>query len=191
MNVLLDLFLSFAKIGLFTFGGGYAMIALIENTCVEKKRWITHDEMMNVTVIAESTPGPIAINCATFVGYKQKGLPGAVAATVGMVLPSFCIIFLISRFLDNFLEIGWIAHAFLGIRIAVGILILDAALKMIKKMQKKPLPLTIMICAFLVMLLIDMLAIRVSSITLMLIAAAVSLGLFLVKGNAQKAGGTK
>ena len=191
MNLILDLFLSFAKIGLFTFGGGYAMIALIENTCVEKKRWITHDEMMNVTVIAESTPGPIAINCATFVGYKQKGLPGAVVATVGMVLPSFCIIFLISRFLDNFLEIGWIAHAFLGIRIAVGILILDAAVKMIRKMQKKPLPLTIMICAFLTMLLIDMLAIRVSSITLMLIAAAVSLGLFLVKGNARKAGGTK
>ena len=191
MNLLLDLFLSFAKIGLFTFGGGYAMIALIENICVEKKRWITHDEMMNVTVIAESTPGPIAINCATFVGYKQKGLPGAVAATVGMVLPSFCIIFLISRFLDNFLEIAWIAHAFLGIRIAVGILILDAALRMIKKMPKKPLTLTVMICAFLAMLLIDMLAIRVSSITLMLIAAAVSLGLFLVKGNAQKAGGTK
>ena len=191
MNILLDLFLSFAKIGLFTFGGGYAMIALIENTCVEKKRWITHDEMMNVTVIAESTPGPIAINCATFVGYKQKGLAGAVAATVGMVLPSFCIIFLISRFLDNFLEIPWIAHAFLGIKIAVGILILDAAVKMIRKMQKKPLPLTIMICAFLTMLLIDMLALRVSSITLMLIAAAVSLGLFLVRGNAQKAGGTK
>ena len=191
MNVLMDLFVSFAKIGLFTFGGGYAMIALIESICVEKKGWITHDEMMNVTVIAESTPGPIAINCATFVGYKQKGLSGAMAAPVGMVLPSFCIIFLISRFLDNFLEIGWIAHAFLGIRIAVGILILDAALKMIKKMQKKPLPLTIMICAFLVMLLIDMLAIRASSITLMLIAAAVSLGLFLVKGNAQKAGGTK
>ncbi len=191
MDLVLDLFLSFAKIGLFTFGGGYAMIALIESICVEKKRWITHDEMMNVTVIAESTPGPIAINCATFVGYKQKGLPGAMAATVGMVLPSFCIIFLISRFLDNFLEIGWIAHAFLGIRIAVGILILDAAIKMIKKMPKKPLPLAVMICAFLVMLLIDMLAIRVSSITLMLIAAAVSLGLFLVKGNAQKAGGTK
>lgn len=82
MNILLDLFLTFAKIGLFTFGGGYAMISLIENSCVEKKGWITHDEMMNVTVIAESTPGPIAINCATFVGYKQKGLIGAIAATV-------------------------------------------------------------------------------------------------------------
>lgn len=120
MNILFDLFLTFAKIGLFTFGGGYAMISLIENSCVEKKGWITHDEMMNVTVIAESTPGPIAINCATFVGYKQKGLIGAIAATIGMVLPSFCIIFLISMFLDNFLEIAWIAHAFVGIKIAVG-----------------------------------------------------------------------
>ena len=95
MSLLLDLFLNFAKIGLFTFGGGYAMIALIENACVEKKQWITHDEMMNITVIAESTPGPIAINCATYVGYKQKGFIGAVAATIGMILPSFCIIFLI------------------------------------------------------------------------------------------------
>lgn len=88
MPILLDLFLTFAKIGLFTFGGGYAMISLIEDSCVEKKRWITHDEMMNVTVIAEYTPGPIAINCATYVGYKQKSLSGAAAATVGMVLPS-------------------------------------------------------------------------------------------------------
>ena len=170
MNILFDLFLTFAKIGLFTFGSGYAMISLIENSCVEKKGWLTHDEMMNVTVIAESTPGPIAINCATFVGYKQKGLIGAIAATIGMVLPSFCIIFLISMFLDNFLEIVWIAHAFMGIKIAVGILILDAAIKMIRKMQKKPIPLTIMACAFLAMLLIDIFALHVSSITMMLIS---------------------
>ena len=181
MNLLLDLFLTFAKVGLFTFGGGYAMISLIERTCVAEKQWITHDEMMNVTVIAESTPGPIAINCATFVGYKQKGLTGAVAATVGMVLPSFCIIFLISRFLDNFLEIAWIAHAFLGIKLAVGILILDAALNMIGKMQKTALPRAIMGCAFLSMLLIDIFALRVSSILLMLAAALVSLAVFLMK----------
>ena len=188
MNLLLDLFLTFAKIGLFTFGGGYAMIALIENICVERKRWITHDEMMNVTVIAESTPGPIAINCATFVGYRQKGLAGAIAATVGMVLPSFCIIFLISMYLDNFLVIAWVAHAFQGIKLAVGILILDAALKMVGKMPKKPLPRAIMVCAFLAMLLIDLLAARVSSITLMLVAAAVSLALFLRKQKTGKAG---
>ena len=191
MNILLDLFLTFAKVGLFTFGGGYAMISLIENSCVEKKGWFTHDEMMNVTVIAESTPGPIAINCATFVGYKQKGLIGAIAATIGMVLPSFCIIFLISMFLDNFLEIAWIAHAFMGIKIAVGILILDAAIKMIRKMQKKPIPLTIMACAFLAMLLIDIFALHVSSITLMLIAAVISLAIFLTRRNTGKAGAAK
>ena len=191
MNILFDLFLTFAKIGLFTFGGGYAMISLIENSCVEKKGWITHDEMMNVTVIAESTPGPIAINCATFVGYKQKGLIGAIAATIGMVLPSFCIIFLISMFLDNFLEIAWIAHAFMGIKIAVGILILDAAIKMIRKMQKKPIPLTIMACAFLAMLLIDIFALHVSSITLMLIAAVISLAIFQTRRNTGKAGAAK
>lgn len=191
MPILVDLFLTFAKIGLFTFGGGYAMISLIEDACVEKKRWITHDEMMNITVIAESTPGPIAINCATYVGYKQKGLSGAAAATVGMVLPSFCVIFLISRFLDRFLEIAWIAHAFRGIKIAVGILILDAAVRMLRKMQKKALPLTIMGCAFLAMLLIDVFALRISSITLMLTAAAVSLVLFMVKQNSGKEAGTR
>ena len=191
MNVMLDLFLTFAKIGLFTFGGGYAMISLIENSCVEKKQWITHDEMMNVTVIAESTPGPIAINCATFVGYKKKGLAGAVAATVGMVLPSFCIIFFVSMFLDNFLEISWIAHAFKGIKIAVGILILDAAIKMIRKMQKKAVPLAIMCCAFIAMLLIDIFALRISSITLMLLAAVISLAIFLMKRNPGKAGAAK
>ena len=154
MKLLFELFLQFAKIGLFTFGGGYAMIALIEDTCVKKKQWITHDEMMNITVIAESTPGPIAINCATYVGYRQKGLAGALAATAGMILPSFCIIFAISKFLDHFLEITWIAHAFRGIKIAVGILILDAALKMIRKMQKKPMPVAFMLCACAATLLI-------------------------------------
>ena len=191
MHILLDLFLTFAKIGLFTFGGGYAMIALIEHACVEQKRWITHEEMMDITVIAESTPGPIAINCATYVGFKQRGLTGAVAATVGMVLPSFWILYLISRFLDGFLEITWIAHAFRGIRLAVGILILDAAIKMIQKTQKKPAPLAIMLSAFAAMLLIDVFALRISAITLLLLAAAVGLALFRNKGNAGKEGTTK
>ena len=191
MNLLLDLFLTFAKIGLFTFGGGYAMISLIENSCVEKKQWITHDEMMNVTVIAESTPGPIAINCATFVGYKQKGLAGAAAATAGIVLPSFCIIFLISAFMDHFLEISWIAHAFMGIRIAVGILILDAAIRMIGKMPKKPVPLAIMGCACIAMLLIDLFALKVSSMALMLAAAVISAAILLVQRNNGKEGEAK
>ena len=96
MGVLGELFLTFVKIGLFTFGGGYAMISVIEHICVEDKQWISHDDMMNITVIAESTPGPVAINCATFVGYKKKGIGGAIVATLGMLIPSFTIIFVIS-----------------------------------------------------------------------------------------------
>ena len=188
MRLVFELFLTFAKIGLFTFGGGYAMLSLIENTCVEKKQWITHDEMMNITVIAESTPGPIAINCATFVGYRQKGFFGALAATVGMVLPSFCIIFLISMFLDRFLEISWIAHAFQGIKIAVGILILDAAIKMFRKMQKKWKPRIILLSAAAAMLLITVFSLRISSVILMLSAGAVSLILFLAARPSAKGG---
>ena len=191
MNILFDLFLTFAKIGLFTFGGGYAMIALIENACVEKKRWITHDEMMNITVAAESTPGPIAINCATYVGYKQKGFTGALIATVGMILPSFCIIFVISKCLDHFLEISWIAHAFQGIKIAVGILILDAAMKMLQKMQKKAMPLAFMFCAFAAMLLINIFSVRISSINLMLTAGLISLVIFMMKNPVVNGGAGK
>lgn len=188
-NILLDLLLTFMKIGLFTFGGGYAMISLIENNCVEKKKWITHDDMMNVTVIAESTPGPIAINCATFVGYRQAGLIGSLIATLGIVLPSFIVIYVISMFLDNFLEITIIANAFRGIKIAVGILILDAAITMIKKMHKKFLPRTIMACSFIVMLLVNIFSWNFSSISLMLIAAVISLVVFVTSNPSEQKGG--
>ena len=191
MNILLDLFLTFAKIGLFTFGGGYAMISMIENNCVERKHWITHDEMMNVTVIAESTPGPIAINCATFTGYQKAGFAGALAATFGIVVPSFTIIYLISMFLDNFLELTVVANAFKGIKIAVGILILDAAVTMIKKMQKKKLPRAIMLCSCAVMLCVNLFAWNFSSISLMLIAAAISLTVFILQGAPEQKGGAK
>ena len=117
--MLWTLFLTFFRIGAFTFGGGYAMISVIENICVEQKKWITHEDLVNVTVIAESTPGPVAINCATFVGYKQKGIWGSIAATLGVVLPSFIIIWAISMFLERFLEIAWVASAFRGVRVAV------------------------------------------------------------------------
>lgn len=191
MNILLDLFLTFAKIGLFTFGGGYAMISMIENNCVERKQWITHDEMMNVTVIAESTPGPIAINCATFTGYKKAGFLGALAATLGMIVPSFVVIYLISMFLDNFLELTVIANAFKGIKIAVGILILDAAITMIRKMHKKNLPRTIMVFSCIVMFCINLFAWNFSSISLMLIAAIVSLTVFILNDAPEQKGGEK
>lgn len=188
-RILPELFFSFMKIGLFTFGGGYAMLSLIEHTCVERKGWITQEEMMDVTVVAESTPGPIAINCATFVGWRQAGFAGALAATSGIVLPSFLVIFVISGLLDDFSEITVIASAFRGIRAAVGILILNAAVTMGKKMPKKIFPAVILVSAFAAMLCVNLCSWKVSSVSLMLIAAAVSLALFLVKGEGRKKGG--
>lgn len=187
--MLFELFLTFMKIGLFTFGGGYAMIPMIEDICVEKKKWITHEEMMDVTVIAESTPGPIAINCATHVGYRKAGLLGSLLSTLGVVIPSFVIILIISMFLDSFLEITIIANAFKGIKIAVGILILNAAITMIKKMPKKAFPLTIMICSSLIMLAVNFLSLNFSSITLMLIAAAIGLVFYTVIGSRNRKDG--
>ena len=185
-SVLIELVMTFAKIGLFTFGGGYAMLSIIEDICVEKKNWITHDEMMNITVIAESTPGPIAINCATYVGYKKGKLPGAILATLGVAVPSFVIIFVISMFLEGFLEIAWIAHAFQGIKLAVGILILDAALKMIRKMPKKRLQIGIMVAAFIVIILINVLELHLSSVVVMVTAALVSVAFFLAGERRRK-----
>ena len=183
--VLWELFRTFAKIGLFTFGGGYAMISLITATCVEEKKWLTQDEMMNLTVVAESTPGPIAINCATFVGYRRGGFWGSVGATLGVVTPSFVIIYLVSLFLENMLEIAWIANAFMGIRVCVGILIVDVAAKMLKNMKKTPFSITIVTLSCGVMLLISLLGMKVSSIVLMLTAGCVSLAAYCV----QKKGG--
>ena len=186
MGVLGELFLTFVKIGLFTFGGGYAMISVIEHICVEDKQWISHDDMMNITVIAESTPGPVAINCATFVGYKKKGIGGAIVATLGMLIPSFTIIFVISMFLDNFLEIGIIANAFKGIKLAVGILIVDAALKMIRKMQKKVYICVILICSTVMMLAINIFSLTFSYLIIMLVAGMISLGLFVGKSRKER-----
>lgn len=186
MKILSDLFIVFFKIGLFTFGGGYAMLALIEDICVEKKKWITHEEMMDITVIAESTPGPIAINLATYVGYKLRKIPGALIATIGMIIPSFFIVFLISQFLDRFLEIKWVSSAFQGIKIAVAILIIDAAIKMIRKMKKKPFQITMMIAALISMLVINIIALHVSSLVIMLAGAAAGLIFYAVHNQRGK-----
>ena len=162
------------------------MLSIIEDTCVTGKQWITHEEMMDMTVIAESTPGPIAINCATYTGYKTAGFLGALVATVGIAMPSFFIIWMISMFLDNFLELTLIAYAFCGIKIAVGILILDAGFTMMKKMAKKKLNMAIMASSCVIMLCINIFALKFSSIALMLCAGAVSLSIFLA--TAKKGG---
>lgn len=188
-KILWELFRVFFKIGLFTFGGGYAMLGVIEENCVDKKGWITHDDMMNVTVIAESTPGPVAINCATFAGYRTAGVAGAVLATLGVVLPSFMIIYIISMFLDRFLEIGVVANAFIGIRIAVGFLVLNTGIKMVKKMKRTPLLMAILIASFTVMMLINIFSWSFSTIFMLLIAGTVGFVAWLIGRNDGKEAG--
>ena len=183
-GIITDLFTTFAKIGLFTFGGGYAMIALIENECVENKKWITSDDLATITAIAESTPGPIAINCATYTGYMQAGMAGAFSATLGMIIPSFVIIYLISIFFDNFLEITIIASAFKGIKMAVGVLIFQAAVNMIKKMKKKPRPRIFMVTAFIAMMAINITAVKISTIWLLVAAALTNVIIYRITAAA-------
>lgn len=182
MRILLELFLTFAKIGAFTFGGGYAMISLLDHECVEKKQWISSDELMDVTVVAESTPGPIAINCATYTGYKQAGLAGAIVATVGIVLPSFLIILFISTVFESLLSYPLVDNAFRGIRIAVAVLIMQAAVKMIKKMLKKTpsksASIVLVAAFFVVVLVFNLLGIHFSTIYLILIAGIIGFCLF-------------
>lgn len=174
-KTLRQLFLTFLKIGAFTFGGGYAMISIIENEVVSEKKWLSHDEMMDITVIAESTPGPLAINTATFVGYKAGGVLGSAIATSGVVLPSLVIIFIIAMFLENFLAITWVANAFRGIKVAVAFLIFAAGWKMFRKMKKKPLTIAVFIACFGVMTAVNFGAFSFSSIYLILISAVIGL----------------
>ncbi|MBQ6268244.1 MAG: chromate transporter [Clostridia bacterium] len=180
MKQLIELFLQFAKIGAFTFGGGYAMLPMIERVCVEQKQWLSEEEMAALPALAESSPGPVAINCATFVGHRQKGIPGAVAATLGMIVPSFVIILLLSFFLDRFLENKWVAGAFAGIKIAVGILIVDAAVRLFSKLPKTLPTVLVGAGAFLLMMAINLFALHISTIALMLLGAAVGLALYLI-----------
>lgn len=175
---LLKLFATFFKIGAFTFGGGYAMISIIENECVSEKKWLTHDEMMDITVVAESTPGPLAINTATFVGYKVGGVLGSAAATCGVVLPSLIIIGIIALFLENFLEIKWVASAFKGIKAAVAFLIFGAGWKMFKKMKKTALPIVLFSLALILMLCKNFDLFPVSSILLIVLSAVVGLAVY-------------
>ncbi len=135
------LFFTFFKIGLFTFGGGYAMLSLIEEECVGKRGWMTKEELLDMVALAESTPGPVAINSATYLGCRLRGWKGAVAATSAVVLPSFVILFLISLVFEAFLKIQLVAAAFHGIQVAVGLLILRAGISLFKGLPKKPAPL--------------------------------------------------
>ena len=143
----LKLFFEFFKIGLFTFGGGLSMLPFIEKAVVEKNKWMTDEEMIDMLAISESTPGPIAINCATFVGYKVGKIRGGIMATLGVVLPSFIIICIISLFYEKFLEVEVIRWAFLGIKAGVAALILNAGIKIFKKSDHNLFSIAIMLLA--------------------------------------------
>ncbi len=130
MRELLELFYAFAKTGLFTFGGGYAMLPLLQREIVDNRGWATSEELADYYAIGQCTPGIIAVNTATFVGYRRKGIPGAIFATLGLVFPSIVIITVIAAFISNFTEIEWVRHALAGIRVCVCVLVLNSVIKL-------------------------------------------------------------
>ena len=176
----ISLFLAMLKIGLFTFGGGYAMIALLENEFVSKKNWLEKEEFLDVAAIAESTPGPIAINAATYIGYKRAGIFGSVAATLGICIPSFVIIFAISLFFDAFLSLTYVAYAFKGIQICVVYLILSAGVKMLKQMKKTAFNIIINSVTLACMVALSLLAVKFSTIFYILISGTCGVAVYLL-----------
>lgn len=176
MNILLDLYITFFKIGLFTFGGGYAMLPLLEKELVDKKSWATSEEILDYYAIGQSTPGIIAINTSTFCGYKMAGDMGGLMASLGFISPSVIIITLIAGFLKNFSHIAWIQHAFSGIRIAVSALVLYSVINMVKKNANTSMKFLIFILTFLAIGVFDL-----SPILIVIIVAGLGIGLGRVK----------
>ena len=174
------LFFIMMKIGLFTFGGGYAMIPLIENEFVTKRSYMTHDEFMNMVAIAESTPGPIAVNSATYIGYKMGRFWGALLATLGVILPSFVIISLISLVINQFLEIELVAAAFKGIQACVVFLILSAGIKMLKKLEKNIFNYIVFAIIIILVVCFSIFSISFSSIFYIIIAGVLSLAINMI-----------
>ena len=174
------LFLTMLKIGVFTFGGGYAMIALLENEFVAKKKWLGKDEFLDVAAIAESTPGPIAINAATYIGYKNAGIIGSMIATLGICIPSFVIIYAISLFFDAFLSLTLVAYAFKGIQICVVYLILTAGLKMLKQMKKTVFNIIIISITLICMVAFSLFAVKFSTIFYILISGICGVVVYLL-----------
>jgi len=185
--MLFSIFKTFFTIGLFTIGGGYAMIANIGEIVVDKNKWIDNDELMEIITVAESTPGPIAINLATYIGYKKGGFLGSVLATLGVVLPSLIIIYAISLFLDAFMANKYVAYAFSGIKCAVAFLIVKAGLGLFKKMEKTGLNLVMFSAVFALLILFEIFSVNFSSIFFIL--AGGILGILAYAVFFQKRGG--
>lgn len=145
---LFEMFLTFAKVGVMTFGGGYAMLPMLEREVVSAKKWATSEELLNYFAVGQCTPGIIAVNTATFIGYKNRKIPGAVAATAGVIFPSLIIIMVIAAFLQNFAEIAFVQHAFAGVRAVVTALIIQAVIKFFKSGVKDITGFVIFVLAF-------------------------------------------
>ena len=189
MKKYLKLFLTMLKIGLFTFGGGYAMLALLEHEFVEKKKWLEKDEFLDMAAIAESTPGPIAINAATYIGYKSGGFFGSLAATVAVCIPSFVIIYIISLFFDRFLSLKLVAYAFKGIRMCVVWLIFFAGWKMFKNLKKNFFNIFIICAVGACMIAFSLFAVNFSTVFYILICGAVGVFIYLIKRIKKKGDG--
>lgn len=174
------LFFTFFKIGLFTFGGGYAMIALLEEEFIQRRKWLDKDEFLDMTAIAESTPGPVAINSATYLGYKLARVPGAATATVAVCLPSFLIIYAISLFFEQFTQLTVIANAFKGIQVCVIYLIFSAGVRMLKVLDKSPFATGVLAAVMLVMVGLSLAGVSVSSILLILLSGAAGVAAWLI-----------
>lgn len=174
------LFFTFFKIGLFTFGGGYAMIALLEEEFIQRRRWLDKDEFLDMTAIAESTPGPVAINSATYLGYKLAGVPGAATATVAVCLPSFLIIYAISLFFEQFTQLTVIANAFKGIQVCVIYLIFSAGVRMLQALDRSLFSSGVLLSVFLAMTSLSLAGISVSSILLILLSGAAGVAAWLL-----------
>jgi chromate transporter len=174
------------KIGLFTFGGGYAMIALLENEFVSKKNWIDKDEFLDMVAIAESTPGPIAINAATYIGYKTYGFVGSLLATVAICIPSFVIIYVISLFFDAFLSFRLVECAFRGIQVCVVYLIFSAGLKMLKQMKKTVFSVTVVSLVLLCMILFSLFAVKFSTVFYILICGCLGIIVYFLQRLREK-----
>ena len=174
------LFFTFFKIGLFTFGGGYAMIALLEEEFIQRRKWLDKDEFLDMAAIAESTPGPVAINSATYLGYKLAKVPGAATATVAVCLPSFLIIYAISLFFEQFTQLTVIANAFKGIQICVISLIFSAGVRMLKALDKSPFATGVLAAVMLVMVGLSLAGVSVSSILLILLSGAAGVAAWLI-----------
>lgn len=174
------LFFTFFKIGLFTFGGGYAMIALLEEEFIQRRKWLDKDEFLDMTAIAESTPGPVAINSATYLGYKLTKVPGAATATVAVCLPSFLIIYAISLFFEQFTQLTVIANAFKGIQVCVIYLIFSAGVRMLKSLDKSPFATGVLAAVMLVMVGLSLAGVSVSSILLILLSGAAGVAAWLI-----------